>query len=252
MSLINVIANILSFISVLLAVIALYSASRQHTEMKRQIIKLDDQLKQLDDIRRALTTRFIGRFPDYFPQAVMMIERAEKEIVVVCEYPGIGIFTTPPANLRFRQALVRKQMENIPIQITFLNSKWRRKVAEEQFSKTGDDWEEWKKGNRTLVTQFLKNYSKGISAEQLSRQDLLEILSMLDAKILSQEFDNIPYIEIDTSIPMHWFLIDGKEAIFSIASYKHRIDATGFLTSDQTIISALMEMSDRYHRSYVE
>ena len=48
------------------------------------------QTRDLDKIRRSISTQYIGEFPDYIPEITALIERARKEVIIFCDFPTYG------------------------------------------------------------------------------------------------------------------------------------------------------------------
>ncbi|MBI1765872.1 MAG: hypothetical protein HYR56_31080 [Acidobacteria bacterium] len=211
-----------------------------------QSLKLQSQLEQLEEVRLALTTRYIGQYLEYFPQIVSIIERAEKEVVLFLNVPAQGCFSDPTNHLRYRQALERKILdENVNVELTFSNEGLRRASNCERFWKEEPEWGKWKNDNVDKVTKFLSTYKKGQSVSELTVSEFIEILAGVDSSLLKREFVNADCREIDAGLTIGFCLADGKIAVFVLNPFMDNSTSYGFMTSDTKLISALNELSHR-------
>jgi hypothetical protein len=65
--------------------------------------------------------------------------------------------------------------------------------------------------------------------------------------MLKETFARAEICELDTYVPLHFWLIDDDvSAIFAIPSFS--AIEYGFSTTDPRLISALKDLRDRYHR----
>ncbi|HZT35029.1 MAG TPA: hypothetical protein VFA15_03845 [Nitrososphaera sp.] len=213
-----------------------------------QTEQIQIQLNHLEEIRQALTTRFIGRFTEYFPTVVSIIENAEKEIIVFCDFAAVGCFSCPEDHLRYRQAIEGKLFKGIRTEFTILNKAMRHKVARVEFSKEGNDWDEWKYLNREKIDKFLFYYNLSLTFEALSKETFLDLLEAIEESLLRQSFARANLKEIESEMTIYFWLVDERIAVLAVAPFTDDIGTYGFLTSDHKLLSALKGMSYRYHR----
>jgi hypothetical protein len=214
---------------------------------------METQLRQLESIQKALTTRFIGPFPDYIPRIVSLIESAEKEIIIFCDVPAYGCFRAHDHHVKYRQAIERKILDNDKksIQLTFLNEEWRLRALLEQYPFEGDEWNKMKKDKGHLLAEFLVHYGDENTSETLTKDTFLDLIEKLNLRILNQEFSSKAK-EVSVAMPVIFWLVDNKEAVFAVPAYEQDIVTLGFSTSDQSLIAAFKEMSKRYRQMYVK
>jgi hypothetical protein len=228
-------------------------AAKLDAQLDSQAAKLDSQAAKLEETQRLLSTRFIGEFPKFLPQITELISRASERITIFCDFPGYGHYSDYKDWLEYRHAIER-QSENIPISLTCFTEKRRLHCHGEQFSEEERTWEEWKKGEavRDQLKHFLQVHQKDANVDALTQDTFANLLEETDKEMLRGAFIRAVVNEIDTYIPLYFWLIDEKEgqgeAIFTIPSFSNKHLEYGFYTSVPKLTSAFAEMRDRYHR----
>lgn len=230
---------------------ALSLSMKQTNEAKRMQTHLEKQLRQLAGIHEALTTRFIGAFPEYIPHIISLLEGAERELIIFCDLPAYGSFTSHDNHIKYRQTIERKIFDGKNVELTFLNKGWRDRVLDEQFHFEGNEWESWKVEKEKLLDEFLAHYGSDHKRNELTKEGFSQIVDRLNNRLLSEEFLNKAK-EVGAFMPLLFWLIDDKEAVFAIPVYKRDVATLGFRTSDQSLIEAFKEMSKRYRQRYTE
>lgn len=248
---VEMVGLILSVIGLIVALIALivgfwhvYEIRDQVKELKKQTEQAQAHTKSLDILRRELPTRYIGQFPDYLQQIIDLMNRAEKEIVIFCDFPAYGSYSSPKRFVKYRQKLEDKLADNVPIQLTCLNTAGRMKVTRKQFSR--QPWDEWIKDpkNDEQLKWFLKHHDK---SNELAEDEFISLLEEDDAGMLKiMRGSGAQVCEVNRDIPLYYWLVDNQEAIFAIIVLSERAIEYGFRTTDQQLINALSEMRQQY------
>ena len=203
----------------------------------------------LDEVRKSLSTRYIGKFPEYYSTIVELLDRANHSIIIFCDFPAYGSFTDRPTWVRYHQTIERKSLqENMEISITCLDEAHRSEYVKEQLFKDIKGWDEWKQSERKRLEQLIKATPEAPNFDPLTREDLLAIFIKAEQQELKTTFAAATRKEIDTIMPLYFWLIDGYSAIFAIPSLSERAVEHGFSTTDSKLTSAFLEMRDRYHR----
>ena len=224
-------------------------AAQLDAQLNSQAAKLDAQAAKLEETQRSLSTRYIGEFPEYLPLIVSLIKQAQKEVLVFCDIPAYGHFSDYTNWLEYRY-VIEKQSGKIPVSLTCLNKEWRNKTHDEQFTEKELAWDEWKKEAkiREQLQRYLQINSRSVNVETLSKQEFADMVEETDNQMLSGVFATCDIMEVAAYIPLYFWLVDKKEAIFTIPSYSNKHSEYGFFTSDPRLISAFIEMKERYHR----
>jgi hypothetical protein len=240
----SVIGLIVAFIALIVGFWHVYEIRDQVKELKKQTDQAQAHTKSLDILRRELPTRYIGQFPDYLQQIIDLFGRAEKEIVIFCDFPAYGSFSSPRRFVKYRQGLEDKLADNVPVQLTCLNTAGRMKVTRKQFSRK--PWDEWIKDpqNDQQLKWFLKHHNK---SNELTGDEFIALLEEDDDGMLNiMRGAGAEVYEANRDIPLCYWLVDNREAIFAIIVLSDNAIEYGFRTTDQQLINALSEMRQQY------
>jgi hypothetical protein len=213
----------------------------------RQFIDARHHTKELGKIENALSTRFIGTFPEYLEKITELIERATKSICILCDYPAYCSFTDHRQYERYRNAL-RDQLiaePNLEIRLTCLDRSRRDRADREQFATAIADWENWKCDNRETLEKLQTDHRMNVTLDALTIEQFFE-MGESDSKRIIDDFGGVGVREVSVDISIHFWIIDGREAIFTIP-LRDSIEY-GFFTSDNKLITAFSQLADRYSR----
>lgn len=227
-------------VSILLAVGAVAVGVYHVREIKRTIA-------QLTTLQSALSTRYIGKFPDFLATIVDELQRANRSISIFCDFPAYGYFSDYKTALKYKQVLETKRAENVAIELTCLDASKRAQTEDEQFAP--DSWVQWQSdlNAKAKLNQFLTRRLGETAAASAKREEFLQALNELDASFLQDVFQNTA-VEIGFDIPIYFWIIDGRTAVFAISARSDREswEEYGFVTSDHALIQAFQELSVRY------
>lgn len=215
------------------------------------IREIHSTLKTLHDVQDSLSTRFIGQFPEFFPEIVTLLKSAKREIVIFCDLPAYASFSDPHTFLDYQQTLERKiKDEEVRTTLTCLGPAFRQNAIVEQFFGNGVEWNEWKNHleHKKSLRRFLALHKRTTPIDELAKEEFLKILEAIGNRTIEDTLAGAEVRQIDTYIPLYFWLIDGMDAVFSIPSSDEITLEYGFATTDQKLISALVEMRDQYHR----
>lgn len=84
---VGIILAVLAFVIGLVHVIEIRRVMR---EAKSQADQAKTHTNALDEIRRTLSTRLIGTFPEYYEDIAGLLGDAQVKIVVFCDLPAYG------------------------------------------------------------------------------------------------------------------------------------------------------------------
>jgi hypothetical protein len=206
--------------------------------------------QELSKIENALSTRFIGKFPEYLEKITGLVERAQKSISILCDYPAYSSFTDHRQYERYRNAL-RDQLiaePRLEIRMICLDQAQRAKINREQFSDAIADWEGWKKRNHEALEKLQRAHKLAVPTEQLTVQQMFDIFESDDKRIID-DFGGVGVCEVSCDFSIHFWIADGHEAIFAIPLVGGDALEYGFSTSDNKLITAFNQLADRYAKS---
>lgn len=241
---IGVILGMLGFGIGVYHVAGLHVATKLAKEHAEQLVGVTNQLVE---VQGGLSTRYIGEFPYYIPEIVAMLEKANRKIVIFCDYPGYGYFSAPLSSLDYEHVLDRKK-SSVELTLTCLNSAARLRLQREQFS--DPEWAAWRQNPEfsEKVARFIATHAVGTDPKSITYDQLLESQEQIDADLIKRVFGSSRTTEIDGYFPLHFWIVDDSMAIFSIPTLAGPILEYGFKTSDRTLIEALLLVPGRYQR----
>src|SRR5690349_17269177 len=105
---ISAILNVISVTSAIATVVALRFSLQQTREIQQIRLSLSGEIQQ---IQLSLSTRYIGEFPDYFPDIVNLIKDAKEEIIICCNFATSGIISVNDQWLEYRNALEERMVK---------------------------------------------------------------------------------------------------------------------------------------------
>src|SRR5260221_3807395 len=190
-------------------------------------------LLELRKTAEALSTRFIGKFPLFLPAIIDLINEGRKEVIIACDVAGYGAFTDPGNGLAYRQALERQVQRGCRVELTCMTAEKRNLEALEVLTKS--DWPSWKKRHMRDVVAFLSTHSAVAEPAALSREQFVSAMSDADDEILHHLFRK-DTLRLSEDMPLYFWIVDHKTAIFSIPAVAQEIGEYGFRTSDHALI----------------
>lgn len=237
----------MDFISLLglnfLAVVALILAFYQQRSASRQT-------RELKEIRLSLSTQYIGQFPDYISNVVELIKSAKTEILIAYGQVTFGIFSYREKWLEYRTTLEQKLHEGKTVDLLFLNEKERKNHQIEQFGLANKSWKE--KLDDPEFRRRIDTFAKHHTSTQTENMDCELFLSLLESqqkKALEDYFMTATKTEVSSPFAIHFWIVDGSRAVFTIPNFVAGPTEFGFLTSDTRLIQALLSIHVRQKRN---
>ncbi len=230
----------------ILAIVALILAVYQQQSAR-------SQTKELKEIRLSLSTQYIGQFPDYIPNVVSLIQSAKTEVLIAYGQVTFGIFSYREKWLEYRTILEQKLHEEKTVDLLCLDERERRVHQIEQFALATKSWEE--KLNDPQFKERLDTFAKHYAPKQAENIDCEIFLSLLERqqkKALEDDFITAIKTEVSSPFAMHFWIVDGSRAIFTVPNFAEGPTEFGFLTSDTRLIQALRSIHTRYKRRHAD
>lgn len=212
-----------------------------------QILAARKQTESLERIQESVSTRYIGKINDYFPLVINEVQKAEKSITILCDFPAYGYFSAHNKFNKYRLAIRDKiDSKSIDVSLMCLDKAGRADSNLKVLSITSDNWEDWKRNqkHRNSLQEL------GYNSEDINKLPLKEFLNKLesiDQEMLRVYFEGADIEEFNATLPFDFWLIDGERAIFAFSTYSGDASQYGFFTLDEKLISAFGEIRDRYH-----
>jgi len=214
------------------------------------------QAKELARIANGLSTRYLGaKSTDYLLEIGKLLSNAQSEILIACPLPCPGSFSFYKGWLRIKNAVTTALHggSNIEVKCIFSNDDNRQHFNKRQFAKAISNWESWKSNpsNCSQLKRFLKEHGSDESIETFTADSLLQLFDEVSHREIDITYRGATLYQIDDQIPLRMWIVDKKEAIFSMTSTPARASHTDgashtFSTTDPSLISALKTIFDYY------
>jgi hypothetical protein len=234
-----------TILSLVLAVVALTLATSQSYQAVRQAKRLNEQSEKLQFVTDSLSTRYLGRFPDYIPHVIQLIDEANVDLRILAANPVPAFFTAPKLALDYANAVERKSRV-VRVRLTCLNGTQRRRRLQVQFPTTPEKWSDWKPANQAQIEEFLRFWHPKFDAD-IDHQKFLELLTKVQQSLFKRAFQDygVKVREVSRMIAVQAWIADESRAVFSIESSDEAY-TEGLYTSDPKFVKALASMADLY------
>lgn len=235
--------NLATFGALVLSVIQLLQA---RTQTRVQTQNMNHQGNQLERILSSASTLYLGCFPTYVTHIIDLINQAQVSIIIVCDFPTYAMTSSFDAWLAYKHALERAANRGCIVTCTCLNEDRRHTSNVNQYERQTDaDWSTWKHANQS---QLCKIVHPPHLLPDLTLEEFIDILECVDKQILAdyRKPAHDRALETQLDLPLYFWLVDGREAIFAVPSGSHGGTDYGFRTSDHALVRALGEIGTRY------
>ena len=209
---------------------------------------LRNSLNRLEEVRRALPTQHLSKFPEFLDDIVKLVEGAKHKIVIFCDYPGYGVFSNSDAFLAYTHALEERSSKGVRIRLACLDAPLRHAKANEEFAR-GKEWERWLKDKVHVnrATKLLTRHRSTTNPSAVSREEIVELLGKEDERVLADTFAapaKVSFVKV--GVPLYFWLVDGNRALFALPGFREKAVEHGYSTHDPHLIEGLLEIRERY------
>ncbi|MEA2417350.1 MAG: hypothetical protein QOI58_4007 [Thermoanaerobaculia bacterium] len=216
----------------------------QATKLSTVESHLGAQVRQMDEIRSAIRTYPLGNFPNYLNRIAQLVARAERRVVVCCDFPAYGSFSDPDSFLAYHQAIAKKIARKVHVEIACLGPEARRKsVTREQFAKAGS-WEKMTVDRHEDFKRYLTVHKGTDDLSSLTQDEFLQMIVDEDTLTLQGSFGGAIKYELRERPPVYFWLID--DAMVFVIPSPVRLMEHGFITHDLHFIDGLCDIAERY------
>ena len=230
-----------------LAILGFALAIWQTREAIRQNRQTIEQAKHLDVIRESLSTRYLEQFPHFVPRVVEVIQSAERNLLIVCDYPCYALFSSYSMWLSYEAAIKQAANRGVIVSISCLTADRRREVLREQFGITACTSDKWKSdtGVQGLLKAFLRREAPDGDVANIRFSEFEELLEAAHTITMKHSFRGVQLKEVASVLPIYFWIADDVQAVFSIPSWTNHDREQGFITSDNKLILALRKIAGR-------
>src|SRR6185295_13442886 len=202
--------------------------------------------QNLKSIVEPSSTRYLADFPSYLSNIAEFLEKATASIVIFCDFPAYGRFSSLQAFTDYKIVLERKRGAGVPVHLTCLSPTQRALAIQQQFEKS---FEKKPKSSAflKLLKRFLDDY--GVATDkprELSPARFSELAEEANTDMIKEVFPRHDCFEVDQPMHIFFWMIDRREAVFSVVSRSEKALEHGFYTRDARLIEAFEAMRTRY------
>ena len=194
--------------------------------------------ESLVDISGSMSTKFVGKFPDHISEVARLLGTAKRKVVIVCDLLGYGYYSNPAHYMQYKSSITGLPAD-ISVAITIYDEGQAMAAAKEQL---GESLEEIQK------SETYRNYVAFYKIAKKDRPTSIEQFYDQWAEDCRQHYKefNVGAIRIcktrvDKSIPVFFWMVDDRAAVFSFPSLSIDPPEVAFETSDPN----LLQMFDR-------
>jgi hypothetical protein len=224
---------------VLGVVVAIIEARRHIKHLEQVRTELD---KSLSDLRGEVETHYIGRFPEFLGDIVALLNTATESITIFCDLPAYGVVSSPGAFQRYTQAIEALAANSeFEARMLHLNGKGRRASLAIQFV-------DWGTSLRNPNVAAFRNHNWGASPSD--HEAFIHLVEEEQERVLAEfESAGVDALDTDQLMPLYFWIVDGKKAVFALTEFDADAHEVGFQTSSTRMIKALEGIFIRYERS---
>lgn len=230
-------------ITIAFGVYAISSAKAQSRQLGQTLTKSQEILFSTERVFQHLTTRYIGSFPNFFKNICDCIDSAETEILVACDVPAYGTFSSRKLCNQYLTILRNKQIDGVSVKIVTLSlemKNWLRDRAGNTYANLpqalGDE----------NFAQCLDAFNKSEKVQIQDFQQLREALTKIHDRTLDDPSLASEKYMLNAPMPIYCWIADGKRAVFAIPSWAGDIIEHGFETRDESLCKALVSAWELY------
>jgi hypothetical protein len=226
----------LEYIGMLLGFLALIFAVDQYKDSKNLMART----KELSD---EASTKYMGSFPGNIDQIVPVVKSAQKELIILTDFPGYGAYYDPIRYRRYEEQIlqVRKVNPSSRVRMLIFSNAAQYNKLREQF-----DPKDWVK---TTQSAWFKNFFGTFHIERegspTSYDKFISRLLEIHAQYERMFCNNGVEVEHVDSSNLFFWVEDDDSAVFAINNRNGVVRELSFRTSDGKLIKSFSSMFER-------
>lgn len=238
--------NVLSLIGFLVTVVGVGLTIWQFSLAKNQV-------KDLNEIKTSISTRYLGKFAEFVPDINQIINEAKREIIICCDFPAYSFYTSNSDWRAYRNALDEKIAKGVKVELSVPNEAQRKIINIESVAFSEKEWSDWKlqPNHYDAIQSLISSNKVNSTPEDLDKEKFLELIELQDKHMLSHTFGRAKVIELDFVTNILFWIVDERVAVFSFASLSQDVTEHGFITYDKNLMSSLRDIRNRYNKTKV-
>lgn len=204
---------------------------------------LQHQAGDLKDISGSMSTRFVGPFPENMKAIISLLDKANRTIEILVDFPGYGQFSALDSHIAYLEKLIRARQRKVKVQIIGYQLALATKERAEQFPDCPpDQWTQIAASQNfheyfNFFTDLPRPNDSKMLRQALVRRDVA-LFDELRGKGVEWKFHQ------ETAAFFLW-LVDGAEAIFTFKNVGRKDVGLSFRTRDGNLVRQFKEIFSR-------
>lgn len=216
-----------------LAILAIIFATKQFFDARKHT-------KEMKEIARSMSTRFIGELPKNMIGIVELVEKAHTSLDIMVDCIDYGSYSAPEQFQKYLGKLKEKARSQITVRLLIYNDEQRREASKAQFP--SGEYDQTKKSQK--YKHFFEIQHPGEKVPDTCGEFLNSRIGWQNG--YAQEIKQAG-VEIRTvSVPsvMFLWLKDEEDAVASFSNANAAVDELGFRTRDGRLIDTFQRLFD--------
>jgi hypothetical protein len=215
-----------------------------------QLLAARRQTKKLAVVTASLSTRYLGSFPHYVPELTSLLQRVQRELLILSTLHSHGAFSDPDGWLSIKHAIedALSTRRRVRVSCVFGNPEQRRNLLKDQFKEDFTDWLSWSQNPsvKTKLETFLHKLGVKVSVDALNPDRFVELDNEIAHREMATTYRGANVVEVNDRLPIWMWVADGKEAVLVIPKTSPAFDAQAFWTADGRLIGAMKNIHEEY------
>jgi hypothetical protein len=144
-----------------------------------QVLAARRQTKDLAVVTESLSTRYLGSFPTYVQELSSLLQRVERELLILSTLHSHGAFSDHDGWLSIKHAIegALGPTRHVPVSCVFGNAEQRRNLLNDQFKADFTDWPIWSRNPsvRSKLEVFLNKLNVKTPLDALGPDAFVEL-----------------------------------------------------------------------------
>jgi hypothetical protein len=203
----------------------------------------------------ALSTRYLGQFPDYLPVVQEVIRNTRHSLKILAGVPSHGSFSKADDWISIENELKKLKFRRSPCEAILLYTDKDGRSIDYKTVHRGlvdpGDWHEYRSNHWALIKSFLGNAVPVKDPKDLTLDQWIDLRLKHDEDVVSKVYGHFKLCPGKTIYPIFCWIGD-SEAVFSLKAEDNKAHymAAGFYTRDGHILETLRSTFQFYMDEY--
>ena len=208
-----------------------------------QLYQTREMTKSLKVLSQSALTQYAGEFPQFIPKITKLLDGAENTVTIMCDIPGYGHYSNHDEYARYRAKLISLGANHRDINMTVYEKKEVEDIFATQFSEPLP---------KLRDQESLQKYKKRTGEDIETTEQLHKSLVSQNENECEQLKNYFSLTRVKKTMPVYFWIIDDRVAIFSFAGMRIKPSEVAFKTVDPKLIDIfrgiLNDVTDTWDR----